>query len=94
MARIVSYKRDCVIIEADSDKPGILVLHDLYYPGWEATMDNQPVPIRMTDLLFRRVELPRGRHIVTFRFNPLSPAHLYRGRPRRIPRMGARITEP
>jgi hypothetical protein len=76
LVRIVSYKRNCVIIEADSDQPGILVLHDLYYPGWEATIDNQPTPILKTNLLFRGVELPRGRHIVAFRFAPLSPSHL------------------
>ena len=77
LVRIVSYKRNFVIIQADTDKPGVLVLHDLYYPGWEATIDDQPVPVLRMNLLFRGVELPRGRHIVTFRFNPLSPAHLY-----------------
>jgi hypothetical protein len=76
MVRIVSYKRNCVIIEADSDEPGVLVLHDLYYPGWEATIDGQPVAILKANLLFRGVELPRGRHIIAFRFNPLSLRHL------------------
>jgi hypothetical protein len=74
--RIVSYKRNCVIIEADSDQPGVLVLHDLYYPGWDALVDGQPRPVLKTNLLFRGVELPRGRHIVTFRFDPLSPGNL------------------
>ncbi len=76
MVRIVSYKRNCVIIEADTDQPGVLVLHDLYYPGWEATVDNQPAPILKVNLLFRGVELPRGRHTIAFRFAPLSPSHL------------------
>jgi hypothetical protein len=76
MVRIVSEKRNCVIIEADTDNPGILVLHDLYYPGWEATVDDQEVPILKVNLLFRGVELPRGRHIIAFRFNPLSPNHV------------------
>ena len=77
LVRIVSYKRNCVIIQADSDKPGVLVLHDLFYPGWEATIDDEPTPVLRMNLLFRGVELPRGRHIVAFRFNPLSPTHLY-----------------
>jgi len=76
MVRIVSYKRNCVIIEADSDAPGVLVLHDLYYPGWDATIDNEPTPIIKANLLFRGIELPRGRHIIAFRFDPLSPRHL------------------
>jgi hypothetical protein len=78
MVRIVSYKRNCVLIEADTDKPGVLVLHDLYYPGWVATVDDQPVPVLKANLLFRGVELPRGRHIVAFRFEPLSLANLLR----------------
>jgi len=76
LVRIVSYKRNCVIIEADTDQPGVLVLHDLYYPGWQATIDNQPTPILKTNLLFRGVELPRGRHIIAFRFAPLSLGRL------------------
>jgi hypothetical protein len=76
MVRIVSYKSNCVIIEADTDRPGVLVLHDLNYPGWDATVDDQNVPVLKVNLLFRGVELPRGRHIVAFRFNPLSPSHL------------------
>jgi hypothetical protein len=76
VARIVSYKRNCVIIEADSDSPGVLVLHDLYYPGWDALVDGQPAPVLKANLLFRGVELPRGRHIITFRFEPLSLGNL------------------
>jgi hypothetical protein len=76
LVRIVSYKRDCVIVEADSDKPGVLVLHDLYYPGWVAFVDGKPTPVLKANLLFRGVELPRGRHIVTFRFAPLSLGNL------------------
>ena len=50
----------------------MLVLHDLYYPGWEVTVDGEPQPILRTNLLFRGVEVPQGKHRVEFAFRPLS----------------------
>jgi hypothetical protein len=71
-ARIVSYQRNAVQIEVDSPEGGILVLHDLYYPGWEVTVDGERQLILRANVLFRGVELPAGRHKVAFEFRPLS----------------------
>ena len=45
---------------------GFLVLSDLFYPGWRATIDGQPVPIERTDVTFRGVVIPPGSHMVEF----------------------------
>ena len=71
-AKIVSYQRNSVTIEVEAERPGVLVLHDLYYPGWEVTVDGEPQPILRTNLLFRGVEVPQGKHRVEFAFRPLS----------------------
>ncbi|HEY8383802.1 MAG TPA: YfhO family protein [Microvirga sp.] len=71
-ARIVDYQRNEVTIEVDTDRAGVLVLHDLYYPGWEATVDGVERPVLRANLLFRGVEVEAGRHRVTFAFRPLS----------------------
>jgi hypothetical protein len=71
-ARIVAYNRNSVSIEVQAERPGILVLHDIYYPGWEVTVDGETKPLLRANLLFRGVEVPQGRHRVEFAFRPLS----------------------
>jgi hypothetical protein len=75
-ARIVSWRPDRVRVEVEGTYPGLLILHEAYYPGWVAEVDGRPVRIMRTNVLFRGVEVGAGRHIVEFRFEPLSYANL------------------
>jgi hypothetical protein len=45
---------------------GFLVWSEAYYPGWQATVDGQPVEVRRTNLHLQGVEVPAGRHRVEF----------------------------
>ena len=71
-ARIVAWRPDRIEIEADSERGGMLALHDTYYPGWVAEIDGRAAPILRADVLFRGLEMPPGRHHVTFRFAPFA----------------------
>ena len=73
---IAAHHNDTVVIEVDSDRPGVLVLHDLYYPGWEARVDGVQGTLLRANLLFRGVEVSSGHHIVEFSYHPLSLANL------------------
>jgi hypothetical protein len=75
-ARIVSWSVDRVEVETVSTQSGMLLLHELYYPGWVAEVDGQPAPIRRADVLFRGVDVGQGRHVIVFRFEPFSLANL------------------
>ncbi|AWM89057.1 YfhO family protein [Microvirga sp. 17 mud 1-3] len=75
-ARIVSYQRNSVTVEVESEAAGVLVLHDVYYPGWEVTVDGERRPMLRANLLFRGVEIPAGRHRVEFNFRPMSYENL------------------
>jgi hypothetical protein len=75
-ARIRSWSPDRVEVEVDSDEAGTLTVHELDYPGWAAEVDGQPSPILRSDTLFRSVQVSAGRHLVVFRFAPLSFANL------------------
>jgi hypothetical protein len=76
-AVMTRWRHDRVEIDAASDSGGMLVLHDVYYPGWVAEIDGKRTPILRADVLFRGVEVPPGRHQVVFRFAPLAPDNLW-----------------
>ncbi|MBI1915122.1 MAG: YfhO family protein [Planctomycetes bacterium] len=51
---------------------GFLVLTDVWYPGWTATVDGETVRAYRANYVFRAVEVSAGRHEVIFRFEPAS----------------------
>jgi hypothetical protein len=64
-----------VEIRAELDRPGLVVLSDLFYPGWIARVisaDGQAtdVPLWRTNRIMRGVALPAGRHRIEFAFRP------------------------
>jgi hypothetical protein len=69
-AEVTRYQPLQVVIETNSNQPGLLVLSDLYYPGWEATVDGQPVPIYEANACVRAVPVDQGAHTVEFRYKP------------------------
>ena len=73
---IVDYSDNAVTLDVDAKRPGIVVLHDLFYPGWEARVDGVLQPMLKANLLFRGVETRAGRHRIEFAFHPLSVANL------------------
>jgi hypothetical protein len=75
-ARVTRYERNAVALDVETNHAGLLVLHDIYYPGWEAIVDGEARPILRANLLFRGVEVGPGRHRVEFRFRPLSVDNL------------------
>lgn len=59
-------------IRTRSDQDAFLVLSEVFYPGWEATLDGKPASIMRGDYIFRTVYVPRGEHVVLLRYRPLS----------------------
>ena len=67
-ARIVSYEPTRLLIETDAPTATVLVLSEIFYPGWEARVDGQDAPILLADYLLRGVALPAGKHTVEMRY--------------------------
>jgi hypothetical protein len=76
--QIVSWQPDRIEVEVDSVQPGVLVLHDPFYPGWLAEVDGRPARLLRANVLFRGVEVSEGRHKVVFRFAPFALSNLHR----------------
>lgn len=49
-----------------------LVVSDINYPGWKASIDGLETQIHETDYMLRGISVPRGHHTVHFEFRPSS----------------------
>jgi hypothetical protein len=59
-------------LEASLDTPGLVILSDLYYPGWELTIDGRPSPIYRVNRLMRGAAVPAGAHHLIYSYAPRS----------------------
>ncbi len=71
-ATITADGRNWVLIETDNLRDGLLVLSDNYYPGWLASVDGASTQIFRANHTMRAVNVPAGRHLVSFRFIPAA----------------------
>jgi uncharacterized membrane protein YfhO len=70
--KILSQNSDSISLEVNSSQAGWLVLSDVWYPGWGASLDRKEIPIFHADYLFRTVNISAGDHIIIFDYHPES----------------------
>jgi hypothetical protein len=63
---------DQVRMQVETSMPGLLVMSDIYYPGWKASVDGLDTQIIKANYAFRAVEIPAGAHKVEFSYQPAS----------------------
>jgi hypothetical protein len=68
---IRAYASDSVTIDVISDG-GVLVLSDLYYPGWKARVNGREEPVIKVFGIFRGVFIEKGQSEVVFEYRPFS----------------------
>lgn len=73
-ARITAETPLALEIAVESSGDAMLVVADTYYPGWTATVDDQPTPIYRANGAFRAVPITAGRHTVRMTYQPRSVA--------------------
>jgi hypothetical protein len=71
-ARVTRLSDEGMEVETESGAPAFLITSDVFYPGWQATVDDAPAEIFQTNYALRGVVVPAGRHTVRFTFKPLS----------------------
>lgn len=59
-------------IDYSADAPSTLLIAEAWYPGWQATLDGEPVPLQRADLLLNAIPAPAGQHTVLMAFRPRS----------------------
>jgi len=51
------------------DRPGIVVVSEVYYQDWKATVDGAPAEMLRADHVLRAVALPAGHHEIVFHYD-------------------------
>ena len=70
--RLISYEPNRLVYKTSSSKDGVAVFSEIYYPGWQATIDGQPVEIARADYILRVMNVPAGEHTIEMWFDPQS----------------------
>ncbi len=70
--RIERYEPARIDITVQAAAPALLVLSDLFYPGWEAMVDGRPAEILRANYVMRAVAITEGAHEVRFLYRPAS----------------------
>ncbi len=61
---------DEVDYDVSSQKGGLVVFSEIYYPGWTATIDGEPANIVRADYVLRAMYVPAGKHQIHMEFHP------------------------
>jgi len=69
---VLRYSPNEVRLAVHTDTSALLVLSDVYYPGWHAEVDGNPVPLYRANATFRGIIVPAGSHQVRMHFWPAS----------------------
>ena len=60
------------VLDVNLETPGIVVLADVYYPGWELTIDGKPAPIYRVNGSMRGAAVPAESRRLVFTYAPQS----------------------
>jgi len=70
---IEQYGPNQISLSTNVDKPGWLVLSEIWYPGWQAEVNGQAQPVERVGGLLRGVYLPQaGQYGVSLTYRPVS----------------------
>ena len=71
-ANLTAYAPNRMTYSVESDKGGLLVFSEVYYPGWEVTIDGKPAELGRVNYVLRALKVPAGKHEVVMTFAPAS----------------------
>lgn len=69
---ITSYEPNKLVYDVHSDKGGVVVFSEIYYPGWAATVDGEEVELGRVNYILRALNVKPGNHKVELSFFPKS----------------------
>ncbi len=70
--RVLVDTADEIEVSIANEEPGVMVVADTFYPGWNCEVDGSAAEIRKVYGCYRGVILPQGNHTVRMRYRPYS----------------------
>jgi hypothetical protein len=71
-ARFSAYQANRLELDVEAQGRGMLVLSEIFYPGWRATVNGKKTKIHKTDGVLRGIVVPGGRSRVILQYTPIS----------------------
>jgi uncharacterized membrane protein YfhO len=57
-------------IRADLRRPGLVILADVFDPGWHLAIDGDPAPMYRTNRMMRGAFVSPGKHTLVYTYRP------------------------
>lgn len=70
--KVIEYGNHSITLKVKTERPGILVSSEGYYPGWKAYVDGAERKILKADYILRALPIGGGEHVVRFVYSPSS----------------------
>lgn len=70
--RLEKYEPNKLEYSVSSKNGGVVVFSEIYYPGWNATVDGFEVPVGRANYILRAISVKPGSHKVVLDFHPKS----------------------
>lgn len=70
--KVVSYQPQRMELHAKLNRPGLVVLADVFYPGWILAIDGKAAPVVRANRLMRGAFVKSGSHTLVYEYHPKS----------------------
>jgi len=72
LVRVAHHEPDRIEVEAQTSEEGMLVFSEIWYPGWQATVDGEEQTVEPVADILRGVQVPPGTHHIVLLYDPAS----------------------
>jgi uncharacterized membrane protein YfhO len=56
----------------ETDHPALLLLSEIYYPAWKASIDGKPAKVQCANYALRAISVPPGKHTIICKYSDHS----------------------
>jgi hypothetical protein len=71
-AQVTAFAPSRITVEVNAIEKGLLVVSEMYYPGWRVSVDDQPARLIRTNVTLRGVPIPEGHHTIHMWYAPVT----------------------